>query len=70
MTIQPSLIYGLDAGRIAEGGIADLVIFNLNEEKKTDTFASKADNSPFKGQTLPGMVKFTISSGRVVYRAE
>lgn len=70
MTIQPSLIYGLDAGRIAEGGIADLVIFNLNEDRKIDTFASKADNSPFKGQTIPGRVKFTISSGRVVYRAE
>ncbi len=69
MTIEPSLIYGLPSGRIQEGGIADLVIFNPDEEKKYDKFASKADNSPFKSMALPGKIRYTICEGRVVYNS-
>ncbi len=68
MTIQPARIYNLPAGRIAEGGPADLVIFKENETKKYDTFKSKADNTPFKGEELPGKIMYTICNGQIVYK--
>ncbi len=68
MTIQPSLIYGLLSGRIMEGAQADLVIFNENETKVFDKFESKAENSPFKGEALPGRIHYTICNGKIVYR--
>jgi len=68
MTICPSLIYGLPSGRIMEGAQADLVIFAENETKLFDKFESKAENSPFKGEELPGKVHYTICNGQIVYR--
>ena len=47
MTINPASMYHLDYGYIAEGGPADLVIFNDNLQT-IDTFCSKSNNSPFK----------------------
>lgn len=67
MTINPALMYHLDCGYIAEGGPADLVIFNDNSET-IDTFYSKSNNSPFKGQTLKGQVQYTIFDGKIIYQ--
>ncbi|WP_022761060.1 MULTISPECIES: dihydroorotase [unclassified Butyrivibrio] len=67
MTYQVANIYELGAvGRIFEGGPADLVIFSENETRKVgEKFASKASNSPFIGQELPGKIYYTICGGRV-----
>ena len=35
----------------------------------SDQCASKASNSPFIGETLKGVVKYTICDGKVVYQA-
>lgn len=67
ITINPALMYHLDCGYIAEGGPADLVIFNDNSET-IDTFYSKSNNSPFKGQTLKGQVQYTICDGKIIYQ--
>lgn len=67
MTINPALMYHLDCGYIAEGGPADLVIFNDNSQT-IDTFCSKSNNSPFKGQTLKGQVQYTICDGKIIYQ--
>ena len=68
MTVNPANLYGLDAGRIYEGGPADLVIFDPDDEwMVTDTFASKSSNSPFIGTTLRGRVRKTICRGRIVF---
>ena len=67
MTINPARIYDLDAGYIAEGGRADLVIFNPDEEWLFDKSVSKSTNTPFLGEHLPGKVHFTICGGRIVY---
>lgn len=69
MTVEPARIYGLDAGKIQVGGDADLVIFNENEMKCYDSFKSKAENTPFKGENIPGKVHYTICRGEVVYEA-
>ncbi|MCS4487713.1 dihydroorotase [Streptococcus sciuri] len=69
MTINPAQLYGFDAGYLAEGGPADLVIFADKEERiVTSQFASKAANSPFIGESLKGVVKYTVADGVVVYQ--
>lgn len=71
LTVNPAKLYHLDAGRIAVGGSADLVIFDENEVwEVTEHFKSKASNSPFIGETLTGKVKYTICNGKVVYEEE
>lgn len=67
MTINPASMYHLDCGYIAEGGPADLVIFNDNEYIVGD-YASKSKNSPFTGQKLKGEIRYTICDGKVVYK--
>lgn len=68
MTVNPARLYKLNAGALAEGAAADLVIFDENERwTVTDSFRSKSNNSPFIGQTLTGRVKYTVCGGRVVY---
>ena len=53
-------------GRIYEGGPADFVIFSENETWKVgEKFASKATNTPFIGEELPGKIHFTICGGEV-----
>lgn len=68
MTINPASLYDFEAGYLAENGPADLVIFSAKEDRIiTDQFASKATNSPFVGEKLKGIVKYTIADGEVVY---
>lgn len=67
MSCAPAKLYHLDAGYLAEGGPADLVIFDPAQEWKVESFASKAANSPFTGENLPGVVHYTICGGKVVY---
>ncbi len=67
MSKNPSELYRLIPGSFETGAPADIVIFGENEEWVVDHFASKADNSPFKGWTLPGKVHYTICGGRIVY---
>ena len=69
MTINPAMLYHLDAGRITEGGPADLVLFDPDKEWVVeDQFYSKANNSPFIGRKLTGQVQYTICGGKIVYQ--
>lgn len=68
MCLNPSRLYRLESGVITEGGPADLVLFNDNELFIVEKFCSKSANSPFIGEQLTGKVKYTICSGKVVYR--
>lgn len=68
----PAKLIKIDRGTIEEGRIADITIFNPNEEYvyTKEKIVSKAKNSPFIGKTLKGKVKYTIVSGRIVYEGE
>ena len=67
MTVNPASLYGLDAGRIYEGGPADLILFDEKEEWIPGKFHSKSQNSPFLGKKMTGKVKYTVCRGRIVY---
>lgn len=67
MSENPAKLYGLEAGTLVEGGPADLVLFDENEEWTPAKFASKSQNSPFLGQALQGKVKMTICRGKVIF---
>jgi len=67
---NPAKILGLaDKGAIAEGKIADIVIFDKDKEYAIDknTFLSKGKNTPFHGRKVKGEVAYTLVSGNVVY---
>ncbi|MDE7246990.1 MAG: dihydroorotase [Lachnospiraceae bacterium] len=68
MSLAPARLYHLDAGYLAEGGPADLTVFDPEKEWIVENFASKAVNSPFVGESLPGIISHTICGGKIVYR--
>lgn len=68
MACNPAKMYGLQAGTLSIGAPADIVIFNPNESWTVKEFASKSTNSPFKGECLKGVIKYTIVDGKIVYQ--
>lgn len=70
MTINPARLYHLDAGYLAEGGPADIVLFDAEEAWTPEHFCSKSQNSPFLNQTMKGKVRYTVCSGKIVYECE
>ncbi len=70
MTCNPARLYHLPGGCIAPASPADLVLFDPSATWKVDEFLSHSENSPFLGQTLYGVVKYTICDGRIVYASE
>ena len=68
MSFAPAKLYHLDAGYLAEGGPADLTVLDPEKEWIVENFASKAANSPFVGERMPGVISYTICGGEIVYR--
>ena len=68
----PSKLLHIDneRGSIEVGKIADITVFDPNEEYiyKKEMIVSKSKNSPFIGKKLKGKVKYTIVNGRIVYQ--
>lgn len=67
---NPAKLLKLDKGILEEGKIADITIFDPNEEYiyTKDKIVSKAKNSPFIDKKLKGKVKYTIVDGIIVYK--
>lgn len=72
LSYNPARILGLKAGTLAPGSQADLTILDPEAFWKVDPggFYSKGKNTPFKGWTLKGKVRYTLVAGRVVYGSE
>lgn len=66
---NPAQLLKIDRGSIEVGKIADITIFNPNEEYiyTKEMVVSKSKNSPFIGKKLKGKVQYTIVGGKVVY---
>jgi dihydroorotase len=71
VTIAPARVLGVDAGRIAPGAPADLVLFDPQAPFRVSAQALKSQgkNTPFLGRELAGRVRATLVAGRVVYEA-
>lgn len=69
---NPAKLLKIDRGEIKEGKIADLTIYNPNEEYTytKDMIVSKSKNTPFIGKKLKGKVEYTIVSGKIVYKSK
>ncbi len=70
MSYNPAKLLKIDRGEISEGKIADLTIFDKDQEYiyTKEDIVSKSKNSPFIGEKLKGRVKYTIVSGKIVYQ--
>ena len=58
-------------GRLTEGGVADLCIFDpaATWTVQADTLRSQGKHTPFSGYELPGRVRTTIVGGQVAFEA-
>ena len=70
MSLNPAKLYGLEAGTLTEGAAADIVIFDAEASQIVGEYASKSSNSPFTGERLKGVVKYTIVDGAVAYKKD
>lgn len=70
MSYNPAKILGLEKGTLAEGSVADLMIFDQNCTYTIDKnkFWSKAKNTPFHGRKVTGKVCLTMLGGKVVFQ--
>ena len=71
LTRAPAKLFHLPVGSLTPGSLADVVIFDAEEEWVVDPeqFQSKSRNTPFGGMTVKGKVKMTLVEGRLVYDA-
>lgn len=68
MSLAPAQMYHLPHGCLEEGALADMVIFDDEEQVVFDKFISRSSNSPFLGQTFYGTIDMTICKGEIAYR--
>lgn len=71
MSCAPARAFNLAGGTLAAGQVADVSLFDPEEEWKVDpnAFVSKSRNTPFTGYQLKGRPRMTIVGGRVVWKS-
>ena len=73
LSAQPAALLNLKGrGTLAVGSFADAVVFDPKAEwtyRAADS-KSRSKNTPFDGWAMLGKVRWTVSEGRVVYRAD
>lgn len=71
MSFNPAKVLGIEKyfGRITEGAVADIVIFDADCEWEVDAtkFHSKGHNTPYNGKILKGRVTHTFVDGKLVF---
>ena len=67
MSFYPAGMYHLDAGYLAQGGPADIILVDTTAEEEAGNYESRSDNTPFTGWKLKGVVRMTVCGGNVVY---
>ena len=62
---------GASAGRLVEGGVADVCVFTESERWQVTPAAlrSQGKHTPFAGYEVPGRVKYTLVAGHVAHDA-
>ena len=67
MSLGGAKVLGLNKGRLLPGYDGDVVIVDLNQRTKIESFESKSQNSPFLGEEFTGSIEYTIVNGEVRY---
>ncbi len=69
MSTRPAAILGIEAGRLARGAPADLILFDPDEPYILDKamLRSRAKNTPFDEARLQGRVRATLVGGMRVF---
>ena len=69
MSTKPAKLLGLDAGTLAPGAPADLIVVDLDRPwiVREEELQSRSRNTAFEGARLTGKVMRTIVAGRTVY---
>ena len=69
LTARPAALLGVDAGRLAKGRRADLCLFHPERVWQVEAghLPGKAQNTPFDGRALEGVVLGTWKAGRRVF---
>ncbi len=72
VTAGPAQVLGQPIGRLDEGRIADVCIFDPSARwiPSRSTLVSQGCNTPFLGRELKGQVKWTLLAGRIVFQRE
>jgi dihydroorotase len=77
LTSEPARVLGASpgtlgesAGRLVEGGVADLCVFDPQARWTVgpDTLRSQGKHTPFAGYELPGQVRLTLVGGHVAWQ--
>lgn len=70
MCKEPASILKIDKGELLPGKVADVVIFNPNEDYAINVhkMVSKSKNTPYDGYPVSGKVMATIVSGQFIVR--
>jgi len=71
LTARPAGVLGSDAGRLAKGAPADLCLFHPERAWQVEAgkLPGKAQNTPFDGRALEGVVLGTWKAGRRVFES-
>jgi len=68
MSLAPAQMYHLPHGAVEEGAVADIMIFDDEQQVTFDEFVSRSSNSPFLGKTFYGTIDMTICKGEIAYQ--
>lgn len=70
MTKTPAELVGIPYGKLQEGGLADIVLVDLDNVYKIDRtkFYSKGKNTPFDNWEVKGKVKYTFVDGKIKFK--
>ncbi len=69
MSTKPAKVLGLDAGTLAPGAPADLIVVDLDRPwiVREEELQSRSRNTAFEGARMTGKVMRTVVAGRTVY---
>ena len=69
MSVAPARLWHLPGGTLARGTVGDVVVFDPEATWLVDParIRSRSRNSPWLGEELPGVVRWTIVGGRIVH---
>lgn len=70
MTAAPARIFGINAGELSVGSVADITLIDPNCEWMVDEkkFYTRGSHSPFVGRKLTGKAALTMVEGKVVMK--